>query len=69
MGERIDYESVVAKIETAPWVAILAALGALGLLGMGLGHVVYGNPSRWWALGLLVVGIVLAGVGLGLHLL
>jgi VIT1/CCC1 family predicted Fe2+/Mn2+ transporter len=52
----------------APWVAILAALGALSLLGMGLGHVVYGKPSRW-ALGLLLVGIILSGVGLGLHIL
>jgi len=49
------------------WVGGAVALAALGLLGFLLGRVVYGSPLRW-ALGLILAGALVAGIGMKLHI-
>lgn len=49
------------------WLALVAALLALAILGIGLAKVASASPLRW-GLGLLLVGGVLAVVGNWLHI-
>jgi predicted membrane protein (TIGR00267 family) len=49
------------------WLAIIAAIVALGMLGAGIAQTVYGNLMRW-AVALMVAGVVLSLVGMGLRI-
>jgi predicted membrane protein (TIGR00267 family) len=49
------------------WFAIATAIFALGLLGLGLARLVYGNPFRW-AVILVIAGAVLSLIGMKLHI-
>ncbi len=49
------------------WLAIVTAILALGVLGAGIAHTVYGNLMRW-AVALMVAGVVLSLVGMELHI-
>jgi len=49
------------------WLAIVAAIFALGALGAGLARLVYGNPLRW-AVVLIVAGSLLSLLGIRLHI-
>ncbi|MCZ2076237.1 MAG: hypothetical protein LC130_14695 [Bryobacterales bacterium] len=48
------------------WLAIAAAIIALGLLGTAIAHSVHGNHFRW-AIGLMAAGGILTLAGLHLH--
>lgn len=49
------------------WIPVAVAVGALGLLGSVLGAVVGGNQARW-AVTLIIGGVLVAAVGLELHI-
>lgn len=49
------------------WMAIAAAMVALGLLGAAVAHTVHGSPGRWAAV-LMIAGGVLSYVGLKLRI-
>ena len=49
------------------WLAIVAAIFALGALGAGLARLVYGNPLRW-AVVLMIAGGLLSLVGIKLRI-
>lgn len=49
------------------WLALVAALAALAVLGVCLARVNYGRPLAW-AIGLVITGLVLAGIGVELHI-
>jgi predicted membrane protein (TIGR00267 family) len=51
-----------------PWIALLVSLAALAFLGAGLGRSLYGSAPRW-AVSLVIIGAVLAFIGLKLHIL
>jgi VIT1/CCC1 family predicted Fe2+/Mn2+ transporter len=50
-----------------PWLAVAAAIVALGLLGAAISHSVHGSRFRW-AIGLMAAGAALTFAGLHLHL-
>lgn len=52
----------------APWLAMVASIAALGLLGALLGGLLYGSMVRW-AAALMILGSALAAVGERLHIL
>ncbi len=49
------------------WFAIVTAIFALALLGVGLARVVYGSPLRW-AVVLMIAGGLLSLLGIKLHI-
>jgi predicted membrane protein (TIGR00267 family) len=51
----------------APWAAIIVALGALALLGVGLARAVYGRPLAW-AVALALAGLALVFIGIQIHI-
>lgn len=55
-----------ALLPDPAWLAIAAAIVALGLLGAVVAHAVRGNPIRW-VTGLMAAGGILTLVGLRLH--
>jgi predicted membrane protein (TIGR00267 family) len=49
------------------WLAIIAAIGALGGVGAGLGRALYGSVGRW-ALAMVVAGLIVSAAGAKLHI-
>lgn len=49
-----------------PWLAMIASVAALGILGAALGKSFYGSLLRW-AIGLMILGCLLAWIGQELH--
>jgi VIT1/CCC1 family predicted Fe2+/Mn2+ transporter len=59
---------LASMIPTGPaWLGVAVAIAALALLGFLLGRAVYGNPIRW-ALGLILAGAFVAGIGMKLRI-
>lgn len=50
------------------WASVVASLIALGLLGVILARVLYGNMLRW-SLALIIGGILMTGIGMRLEIL
>lgn len=59
--------AVGALLPGPAWIPVAAAVGALVLLGTVLGAVVGGNRVRW-AAGLAAGGVIVAAVGVQLHI-
>lgn len=49
------------------WVAVAVAIVILGALGIGIARAIYANPF-WWALTLMLAGVLLTLVGIQLHI-
>jgi predicted membrane protein (TIGR00267 family) len=55
-----------AMVPDRPWATIAAAILVLGLLGIAIARAVQGSPPRW-AAALMVMGGLLSGAGVLLH--
>ena len=59
--------AIGALVPAYPWVSLLFAIIALGVLGIALARATSGNPV-YWSLGLIACGIVVAAIGAQLRL-
>ena len=56
-----------AVVPRVPWIALAAAVAALGGLGAALAHTINGRPWRW-AIAMMICGAIVAAIGVELKI-